>query len=531
MSSNKKGALKNGEAIYPFWGKQFDKITGLDPLGHQNASEKIYTSILPGITNLTNRIRYYGFYCWLLVEYARINQDKYNEKDQRIFIRRAELTIALVMNKKKPDASQITGSNKAKDILDNSKNKSIIDLKPYTDDPKSNNSYWKYSTGAFGQYYEASIRLLGLIKEGKKDGQTIYTVTQKKEYLTGQKLANSFNNNLKYSAKEIFLNVIDKGILQIKDIDLLYESFNLTHITYGSDEWHNYYNLLHGFDKPVTEKLSDNHRNQTIQIILNKSKKLAEGITSTNLLNDLFEQVTSQTFDSFTTEFGWFQYRLNEFWQYSCGTIFWSLLNYLSTKHNGICKKENLINEFIELVCKKSDIDLNTTFTDLLKPIKTHSIQNLISKIDQTIKSHNDILAGRYALEILLMLFNMQEERLTRFFNLLNNKGLTDNGGFLNKTLQIKKHDFFNGTIKTFLTWFIHREILNRHKIVALNKLGSGSRSTLKFETNGDYILYDDNFTPTLTSPRMDTLFKILYDLQILDLSVTEKYILKSNLN
>jgi len=58
--------LQKGNSISPFWGENINLITGLDPLGLQVTSEATYSTLLPGISNLTNRLRYYGFYCWLI---------------------------------------------------------------------------------------------------------------------------------------------------------------------------------------------------------------------------------------------------------------------------------------------------------------------------------------------------------------------------------------------------------------------------------------------------------------------------------
>ncbi|MDA0317562.1 MAG: hypothetical protein O2784_07570 [Proteobacteria bacterium] len=67
--------LKNNEYKTVVWGSKNNFITGLDPLGLQITSEATYATLLPGVTNLTNRIRYYGFYCWLLDFYAENIRD------------------------------------------------------------------------------------------------------------------------------------------------------------------------------------------------------------------------------------------------------------------------------------------------------------------------------------------------------------------------------------------------------------------------------------------------------------------------
>ena len=59
-------AYSNEEIIEPFWAEYASEASGRDPLAIQNSSVVIYTKMIVGITNVTNRIRYNGFYCWLI---------------------------------------------------------------------------------------------------------------------------------------------------------------------------------------------------------------------------------------------------------------------------------------------------------------------------------------------------------------------------------------------------------------------------------------------------------------------------------
>jgi len=88
--------LQKGKALFPFWGASINLITGLDPLSLQTTSKATYSALLPGISNLTNRLRYYGFYCWLL-DFYFLKEKKGNSTEQNKFIRRAELMVAILM--------------------------------------------------------------------------------------------------------------------------------------------------------------------------------------------------------------------------------------------------------------------------------------------------------------------------------------------------------------------------------------------------------------------------------------------------
>lgn len=108
--------LQKGKSTYPFWGASINLITGLDPLSLQTTSEATYSVLLSGITNLTNRMRYYGFYCWLLDFYFK-QETKGNSTEQYKFIRRAELMVAILMQSEREEVLQVTGSNFASNMI------------------------------------------------------------------------------------------------------------------------------------------------------------------------------------------------------------------------------------------------------------------------------------------------------------------------------------------------------------------------------------------------------------------------------
>jgi hypothetical protein len=55
----------------PEWA-QVQQKTGLDPLGMQAAAVRLYQLLVPGISNVTLRMRYYGLYAWLGRNYAEL---------------------------------------------------------------------------------------------------------------------------------------------------------------------------------------------------------------------------------------------------------------------------------------------------------------------------------------------------------------------------------------------------------------------------------------------------------------------------
>src|SRR5690348_907982 len=78
----------------PEWTELRQK-SGLDPLGMQAASVSLYQRLVPGISNVTLRIRYYGLYAWLCRTYAERIGDTSPETWKRT-VRRTEALLALV---------------------------------------------------------------------------------------------------------------------------------------------------------------------------------------------------------------------------------------------------------------------------------------------------------------------------------------------------------------------------------------------------------------------------------------------------
>ena len=57
--------------LAPQWNTAGTYSMGRDPLGLQAASVRLYTDLVPGLTNVTNRIRYYSFYITIFEKEAQ----------------------------------------------------------------------------------------------------------------------------------------------------------------------------------------------------------------------------------------------------------------------------------------------------------------------------------------------------------------------------------------------------------------------------------------------------------------------------
>jgi hypothetical protein len=120
--------------------------SGLDPLGMQNSSINLYQRLLPGISNVTLRMRYYGLYAWLADLYARSTDMR---KWQQV-IRRAEALYALVAVTGGDDAG-VSGSRWARRKL--AANSGRVSFAEDADPGGAAPPYLQQKLGAYGAAY------------------------------------------------------------------------------------------------------------------------------------------------------------------------------------------------------------------------------------------------------------------------------------------------------------------------------------------------------------------------------------------
>ena len=502
--------LQKGNSISPFWGENINLITGLDPLGLQVTSEATYSTLLPGISNLTNRLRYYGFYCWLINFYFQ-KEKKGNQTEQYRFIRRAELMIAIIMQSERPEITQITGSlfasNLIKESIDN------YDLAAGADKDKGNeNVYWKYASGAFGQYYFGAMSALSLVVRYENDeGDIIFNITQPhpKQKVSGKQLADAFDEGLTEEIKTLFYNCIKKGKLSQNNISELIEYFAIDKVNPESIEWKLYVEMLLDKDYPSTEIEEDFtfHRRNTIASLLSTAEENNQEYNWYVYLDNCYEQKFKNIEN---TNIGWYCYQLNEYWQFACGLIFYGTLQYLETLH----REEYLpkfISDFSKLINKESKTNEATTLENYITNIDKTEI-DLLEQIERNNTPQENAKIG---FDLLFKLYHNNKEQLPQLKEYLSRNGIIREGNVADGLFAITNH--LQNDLQEFISFFIHKNIIYRHQMVALRKMGNGTQATNKFIIEEQMIRLIDTFPARWTSPRMNALRNLLYDLQVIN--------------
>ncbi len=213
----------------PLWTKAGSWSLGRDPLGIQATSVRIYRSLVPGVTNVTNRLRYYSYYCWVVKHYE---QTEHADDDARwrVFIRRAEALYALACEAENSEQSDgLAGSDWARGYL-RQISAGKIDLRPYTDRPgdRAANQYLLATRGNFGQFYVASMIEVGLLSPSS--GVPIVSETR------GRALAAAFAKSVGKDIEHLLAAAIKTGKLTRDALQTIGKAVHPSYIRANSEE-------------------------------------------------------------------------------------------------------------------------------------------------------------------------------------------------------------------------------------------------------------------------------------------------------
>lgn len=190
-------------------------IGGLDHLGTQAPCILIYSQLLPGITNVTDRARYYSFYPWLIWSFDQ-RYPEATAKDFVEFYRRADCLLTLIAerharttdNNHERHGAAMVGRNQLLPALDRLQGEGSLRLSDYTasDSPTR---YFKNQLGGLRQYYAGTLHDLRLIDASAKPWIK-YTIEH------GEPLANAFDTTV---LSDRFWEVVEGDEVGLDDLD------------------------------------------------------------------------------------------------------------------------------------------------------------------------------------------------------------------------------------------------------------------------------------------------------------------------
>jgi hypothetical protein len=189
---------------------------GLDHIGIQQVPVRIFSTLLPGITVVTDRVANYSFYPW--VSWIHHESGAENDLDFIHFLRRAECLYMLIAERhvivtgeeERFHSRGLVGRNSLAQLLKPEASRPIEFAEISAPRAENKDSYFKNAFGGLGQYYLGSLRELGVLKrigEGVEISEDI-----------GLPLAKAFDERVN---RDLFLKILLKGHVEEAELDAL----------------------------------------------------------------------------------------------------------------------------------------------------------------------------------------------------------------------------------------------------------------------------------------------------------------------
>eukprot|EP00050_Salpingoeca_kvevrii_P014473 m.36515 g.36515 ORF g.36515 m.36515 type:complete len:554 (+) comp5783_c0_seq1:697-2358(+) len=523
------------------WVSPPNQITGLDHLGVQAPCINIYAQLIPGITNVTDRARYYSFYPWLLLAMSEAGYSFNSEFIQGF--RRADVLLTLICLRHEQvccDGSHhsdaTVGSLVLSKALHNLEALNNIRLSTYANNAVGHERYFKNPLGGLGQYYLGVLKSLNLMDGNLKSG--VKTVRD-----IGGKLANSFANNLDVSK---FLDVISKDKVTIEILDDL-SGFCMCGLSSNDIEQKAMVSLLSGTGAFIGQNESTINdaitRRESLRYFLSLADSASRQGIPFNI--ETFRAYTycctlsDDDLDEDEIQSGWASYQRNELFSVALQGFFFACLKSYENSGLILSSVDELSNWFWDkgpgssVLSQLASKDYSDVEKELLEGMpdfkkwqfELHEIQcmqqifllsNSNSYDDSQIV---DIVI--YCLRILSALSGREENVTNYSGNLFFPKGYFQyypvNLINFHKVLGKNSGDWRALPLKQCLTRILTDWCLNAHLRVALRKLRNQSQSTFRFMPSDEGLKLLSVPKPANTQPRFKQTRSILKDIGLLE--------------
>jgi hypothetical protein len=197
------------------WVKPPEPIRGLDHLGVQAPCIALYGQLLPGITNVTDRARYYSFHPWVVWSFERRYTDRSVDQFRRV-LRRAECLFALIAIRHDRVVSEDNDGLHGRAMVGRDKLLHIAQDSSFSLDDYATlegpNRYFKNKLGGLGQYYFGPLRDLRVLDHHQGAGYPGYDKER------GRKLAEAFASAV---PEDAFFRVLEQPTSSWEDLDEL----------------------------------------------------------------------------------------------------------------------------------------------------------------------------------------------------------------------------------------------------------------------------------------------------------------------
>ncbi len=489
----------------PEWTEKTQK-RGLDPLGLQNAGIVLYQDLVPGISNVTLRVRYFGLYCWASETFA-LAVGETDPAKWRSWIRRLEALHALVAQLAGGEAG-IAGIEWAQrrlavggDPIDFAEGASVraeASLFPDAD------RYLANDMGVFGQAYLTQMVEVGLFGDGENHGIPLRSER-------GRALAQAFAASIGDGLSELIISCIKTAKVTHAELAALAP---ILPSRIGAGEERDLYEAIlfaaHGEASPA-----DLSRRDTLRLLLLTAREMKKRPSSIDVRRRLFRVGDAVPKQLEPQRLRWEAYHTQDMWQVACAALLrWAI---------------SIIDEFEE---GRSIPEIHAEVAAVLRVQMANRAEESWARLAAEVNTGDDAFDDRLrrttgtrqapadaafaaveqlaAIETRVRLGHELQGEIERSFR------LSSGGRSIRSELQWLESRR-ERPVAELMAEFVIERVVKRHLWVATQKLRRQSDYTFLVEARDGRLAFRSNYEPVLTTPRLDPAVTFLNDIHLLD--------------
>lgn len=499
--------MKDFGAGFPEW-TELGQDGGLDPLGMQRPIEAIYQSLLPGISTITLRFRYYAFFVWMLEVYAKQNGNT-DPVAFRRFQRRCETLFALVAARGSTElgVAGIDWAHKQlSGVLENPD--TIIDFSVGADpEADLNKRYLRNKGGAFGGIYATQMYEMGLITLGN-DENPISVCSDR-----ALPLVNAFSEQLGDLAV-LFLGCVKNGKVSLVDLDSL-APMKPSEVIAGSKEHSLLVNVLLG--RVSSASAPDRLRRSTARMLLQLIALSNDVPTAEAVKWEWFGAGKHEAPDD--SESGevrdmWALYQACDLMRLAYENILDLSLDILQAAEMRRMTLGALLSELVDLADVPNGMTWSEFSNSLVEDAKPAASARLAVNAMVEARASGD-RAER--IQAVLVLVTALAKKAAAFGELLD-KALDAPDHFHSLRTEVRFLEArANDNAQSVVATVIRERVMKRHLWVASRKFRNQKAYTFLIEPEEGLLRYRDRFRVSPSSPRLDQAMRFLRDVKLID--------------
>ena len=519
------------ETIQTGWVTPPIPIRGLDHLGVQAPCIALYGQLLPGITNVTDRARYYSFYPWLLWSFERRYTDHSKDAFCRV-LRRAECLLGLIASYHETDLGEDDGTHGTGTIG----RRKLQSPGALAVDGQATNleefaafegerSYFKNRLGGLGQYYFGSLRDLRILDYADNDRRQPPGYDRKR----GETLAQALDQAV---PADRFFEVLDNGNVGPRELaDLV--AFCPCSLTSNEAELQQLLDIFLARTKEWKDEGGADRR-ATLAILLDLVDRheaspdisLERSLRAASYSQSLANGEAWHVHETWQrTRDGWGVYARNEMLSVALQGLFWAQLRGIEERGGEIrstAEAGSLLQDLVmtELGSQWTGLTVEAAverLRDSLPPLSDWSATS--HEIQRTWKlhasAHNHESSSEVAREAAMILLSLLARGLSEdpYKDFAIDPGYFSSEDIHLSSLQQEAVRWLKWNIEDWIAWLGREWGIDRHLHVALRKLRYESRDTFRIRPLDESLTLVEVPDVAFTSPRIACASQILSDL------------------